>query len=132
MIRKNDSQRKILKGIMTEKKTRLPSLRNHDWKIVKVETRNINELINHITTNNITELNKLIYSVVKLVCDKIGVLSKNMNRNSDPEWEIWLETQIRNLRPQAKTISQRKNAKIWDEKKKVTQVKQTIQLEEIN
>ena len=33
-----------LKRVMSEKKTRLPSLRNQDWKIIKAETEKINEL----------------------------------------------------------------------------------------
>ena len=33
-----------------------------------------------MSTNNITELNELIYAGAKLVCEKIGVLRKNMNR----------------------------------------------------
>ena len=47
--------------------------------------------------------------------------------------EIRLETQIRNLRQQAKMIRQRKTAGIcWDEQRKTTQIKQSIQLKEIN
>ena len=49
-------------------------------------------------------------------------------------WEIRLETQIKNLRKQAKMIKQRKNAGTCrDKKEKVIQKeKMTIQLEEIN
>ena len=48
--------------------------------------------------NNKTELNKLIYAGAKLVCKKIGVPLKSTKKKSKPEWEIRLETQIRNLR----------------------------------
>ena len=107
-----------LKRIMSEKKTRLPSMRNQDWRKDLAETEKINEL-SGISTNNITRLNKLIYDGGKLVCDKIGVPLKNMNRNSKPGWEIRPETWMRNLRQQAKLIRQRNNAGIcWDEKKK--------------
>ena len=62
------------------------------------------------------ELNELIYAVAKLVCDEIGVSQKEYNR------EIRLETQIRNLRHQAKMSRKRKNVEIClDEKKKATQ-----------
>ena len=63
--------------MMSENKTTLSSLRNQDWKIVKVETEKINELLTHNSTNNITELNELIYAGTKLVCEKIGVLQKH-------------------------------------------------------
>ena len=54
-----------------------------------------------------------------------------MNRYSKPEREIRLETQIRNL--QTKMLRRKKNAGIcWDENRKATQVKQTMQLKEIN
>ena len=36
----------IIKRIMSEKKTILPSLRNQDWKTVKVESEKINKYIN--------------------------------------------------------------------------------------
>ena len=45
-----------------------------------------------------------------------------MNRNSKPGWEIRQETQIRNLRKQAKMFRQRKNSGIcWDDKRKTIQ-----------
>ena len=72
----------IIKGILSEKKTTLPSLRNHDWKTVLAETENINKLLIHISMKEITELNELIYLGVKLIWDKISVPLKKTNRNS--------------------------------------------------
>ena len=47
-----------LKRIMSEEKTRLPLLRNQEWKTVKAETeKKMNELT-HIATKNISELIK--------------------------------------------------------------------------
>ena len=110
-----------IKRIMSKKTTTLPSLRNQDKKILKTETEkktNYEHTSQRTTSRNNAEL--------KLVRDKIGVLLKNTNRNSKSGWEIWMETQ-------AKMIRQGKNAGIsWDEKRKATQVKQTIQQEEIN
>ena len=40
----------IIKRIMSEKKTTLPSLRNQDWETVKVETEKINKLLTCIST----------------------------------------------------------------------------------
>ena len=106
---------------MSEMKTRLPSLRNQDWKTVKVETEKVYELSTHISTN-ITELNELIYARAKLVCDKIGVTFKNTNRNSKPGFEIRLGMQIGNLRQQAKMITEEKrwNMLGWKEKSNTT------------
>ena len=67
------------------------------------------------------------------MCEKIGVLRKNTNRNSKLGWEIRLETQIRNLKQQTKMLRLRRNAGIyWDDKSKTTQLEQMILLEEIN
>ena len=73
----NKKRKKInienLKRIVSEKKTRLPLLRNHDWRTVKAETEKIKEFVAHISTNNITELNEQIYAEVDSVYEKIGV-----------------------------------------------------------
>ena len=49
----------IMKRIMSEKKTTVPSLRNQDWRLVKSGTEKVNDLLTNIPTNNITELNDL-------------------------------------------------------------------------
>ena len=57
-----------LKRIMGSEKTTLLSLRNIEWRTVKRETNKINQVLPYISTNNITELNELIYAAKKLVC----------------------------------------------------------------
>ena len=84
---------------MNEKMTTLPSLRNIKWRTVETETEKIKSSSNiYINKKKITELNELIYAGAKLVCEKIGVPLKSMNKKSKPGWEIRLETQLRNLR----------------------------------
>ena len=83
-----------LKRIMNGEKTTLPSLRDIEWRTVKTETEKINQLLTYISTNNITELNELIYAGAKLVCVKIGIPSRSTKKKSKPGWEIRLETQI--------------------------------------
>ena len=114
-------------------KTTLPSLRNIEWRTVKMETNIINQVLLYISTSNITELNELIYAGAKVVCEKIGILLKSTKKKSKPGWEIRLEMQIKNLRKQAKMIKQRKDAGIRKNKKeKARQEKITIRIEEIN
>ena len=62
----------IIKRIISEKKTTLPSLMIEDWKTVKAETEKINKLSTNIFSI-IMELNDLIYSEAKLVSDYIGI-----------------------------------------------------------
>ena len=47
---------------MNSEKTNLPSLRNIEWRALKIETNRINQILPCISTNNITELNLLIYA----------------------------------------------------------------------
>ena len=96
-----------LKRIMNCVKTTLPSLRNIDWRTLKTETNRINQMLPYISTNNISELNDQIYAGAKLVCEKIGVPSKSTKKQSKQGWEIRLETQIKNLRKQAKMVKQK-------------------------
>ena len=57
-------------------KTTLLSLRNIEYRTLKTETNRINQMLPYISTNDITELNDLIYAGVKLVYEKIGVPTK--------------------------------------------------------
>ena len=87
-----------VKRIMCSEKTTLPSLRNIEWKTLKIETNRINHIQPYISINNITELNELIYAGAKLVCEKIGIPSKSTKKQSKPVWEIRLEMQIKSTK----------------------------------
>ena len=102
---------------MNREKTTLPSLRKIEWRTVKTETKNKNNVLPYVLTNNIIKLNVLIYAGAKLVCKKIGIASKNTKNKSKPRWEIRLEPEIKNLRKQVKMIKQRKDAGTWRHKK---------------
>ena len=71
----------------------------------------MNELLTDNSTNNIIELNELIYVRSKLVYDKIVVPLRNSNRNSKSGWEIRLEIKMTNIQ-EAEMIKQRK--KRWN------------------
>ena len=118
---------KNLRRILNSEKTTLPSLRNIEWRIVKAKTNKVSQVLTSIPTNNITDLNELIYAGAKLVCENIGIPSKNLKEKSKPGWEFRLE----NLRKQLKVVKQNKNAEI-NRKEKTTQEKLTVQLEEIH
>ena len=117
---------------MNREKTNEPSLRNIEWRTFKTETNKINQMLPYISTNNITELNVPIYAGAKLVCEKIGIPTKSTKKQSKPGWEIWLETQIKNLRKQAKMVKQKDRGICRNRKEKTTREKITVQLEEIN
>ena len=100
-----------LKRIMKSEKITLPSLRDIEWRTLKIETNKINQTLPYITTNDITELNELIYAGAKLVCEKIGVPSKSTKKQSKPGWEIRLETQIKKT---TKTDQNGKTERSWN------------------
>ena len=69
-----------LKRIMNSVKITLSSLRNIEWRTLKTETNRINQMLPCISTNNISELNDLIYVGAKSECEKIGVPSKSTKK----------------------------------------------------
>ena len=75
-----------VKRIMNSEKTIIASLRNIEWKTLKIKTNKINHILPYITTNNITELNELIYAGAKLVCENIGIPPKSTKKQSKPGW----------------------------------------------
>ena len=104
-----------------------------EWRIVRAETNKVIQVLAYVSTNNIIEINELIYARPKLVCEKIGISSKSTKEKSKPGWEFRLETQIKNLRKQTKMIKHKKDARIIRNKnEKTTREKLTTQLEEIN
>ena len=86
---------------MNSEKTKLPSLRNIESRTLQTETNQINQILPYISTNNITELNELIYT---LVCEKLGISSKSTKEQSKTGWEIRLKRRKKNLRKQAKMV----------------------------
>ena len=80
---------------MNSEKTTLPSLRNIEWRIIRAETNNVNQVLTYISTNNITELNELIQAGAKLFCEKVGIPSETKKEKSKPGWEFRPETQIK-------------------------------------
>ena len=111
-----------VKRTLSSEKIILPSLRNIEWKTLKIETGKINHILPYIATNNIIELNELIYTGAKLVCEKIGIASKSTKKQSKPGWEIRLETQMKKLRKQTRMIKKR-GAEISGKKEPATQGK---------
>ena len=76
-------------------------------------------MLPYIPTNNITDLNKLINAGEKLVCEKIGIPSKSIKKQSKPGWEIQPGMQIKKkLRKQTRMIKKEKRGKNRQHRKK--------------
>ena len=81
---------------MNGEKVSLASVRNTQRRTVKTESEKINQVLPYISTNNITELNELIYTGVKLVCEKIGIpppKKKHKKINGNAEKNVRKQTQ---------------------------------------
>ena len=52
--------------------TRLPSLKECNSRLLKENTKEINQILSTINTNNITETNALMYTGAKLVIELMG------------------------------------------------------------
>ena len=73
-------------------------------------------IVINIPTDNITELNDLIYPGAKLINNKINTSLSNPNRNTKPGWEMKLEVWIKKLREQGKVVRKEKYTKArWNE-----------------
>ena len=122
-----------VKRIMSSEKTILPSLRNIEWKTLKIQTNKINHILPYIPTNNITELNELIYACAKLVCEKMGIPLKSTKKQS----KTGIGNSTWNTNKKTTKTSQndkkKRGAEISGNKKEqATQEKKIVQLEEIN
>ena len=88
----------------------------------------------YIPTNNITELNELIYAGAKLVCEKLGISSKSTKKTV----KTGMENSTGNANNKTMKISQNDLKKkggteiSWTKKEQATQEKIIVQLEEIN
>ena len=79
-----------------------------EWRTLKTETNRINQTLPYISTNNITELNELIYAGVKLECEKIGIPSKSTKKPGGKfDWK-------RRLKKSTKTGLNRKTKISWN------------------
>ena len=76
---------------MNSVKTTLPSLRNIEWRTRKTETNRINQMLPYISTNNISELNDLIYAGAKRCVRKLGSPQKarrnSLNQDGKFDWK---------------------------------------------
>ena len=106
-----------LKRNMNSVKTTFPSLRNIEWRTLKTETNKINQILPYISTNNITELNDLIYAGAKLVCEK------STKKPSKPGSEFRLETQIKESTKTGQNGKAERSWNMWEENGKTTREK---------
>ena len=63
----------------------LPSLKTCDKRIVQTETSKVNNVVQYITTPNITDCNNLLYAVALVVSERLGKIMKGKTKSEKKE-----------------------------------------------
>ena len=83
-------------------KMRILSLKAYNQKKLKEKTREVDELLSKITTNNITETNNLVYAGARLVMELMEAQAPSRpqsgHRPRQPPWKRRLNKQIMDMR----------------------------------
>ena len=83
-------------------RTKIPSLKAYNQKKLKEKTKEVNEILRSVRTNNITESNNLAYAGARLVVElmEIRIHPKNLTKQHQniPPWKKRLEQQLTELR----------------------------------
>ena len=97
--------------MMIEEKEALASLRNQDWRKIKLET----EKLTHYSLISRTERPNLCGK--KSVCYKTGIPQRNPKRNNKAGWKIRIEGKIKKLREQSKLLKKGNDIRTqWNKK----------------
>ena len=81
--------------MLLEEKTRLPSLRSCDRAQLGTEVGKVNEAAKRIETQNITELNSLMYVAAHVTTERMGMLKKRKERKTEePFWKRRIKKSI--------------------------------------
>ena len=84
-----------------EERIRIPTMKTCNHGKLKEKTKEVNEILTSIPTNNITETNRLIYAGARLVVELMDIRIQTQNTNGRhriPPWKKRLETQLLKMR----------------------------------
>ena len=83
-------------------RTRIPSMKSYNQTKLKEKTKEVNDILRLIYTNNITETNNLAYAGARLVVElmEIRIPQNNPSKRqpNQPPWKRRLEKQLTELR----------------------------------
>ena len=102
---------KRLKEIMlSDKKESIPSLKKVNFKKLKEEIDLVNGVIENITTENITEVNHLMYAGANVVAERLGKMRKHSKKGEqkEPWWKRRIEKNIKQWRHDISRIEERR------------------------
>lgn len=81
-------------------------MKSSDRSKLKAEAAMVNEAVKDILTNDITELNSLLYAAVYVVTKRMGMMKEKREKNEEPFWEGRIKRSIENWRKDLSKIEE--------------------------
>ena len=101
-------------------RNRISSLKSCNQKNLKEKTKEVNDILRLIHTNNITETNNLAYAGARLAVElmeiKIPQNSPSKQQPNQPSWKRWLEKQSTELRADLSKLNEMSTSRLLNKK----------------
>ena len=101
-------------------RTRIPSLKSYKQKNLKEKTKEVNDILRLIHTNNITETNNLAYTGARLVVELMEIkIPQNKPSKRQPNqtpWKRRLEKQLTELRADLSKLNEMSAIRLQNKK----------------
>jgi len=85
---------------------KLPNIRHVDKRKITEELKKINEVIEFVPIDSITELNDTFYASVEIVTQK---LAKNRKEYEEPPWKRRLKTRVQEIQKEISRVKEAMN-----------------------
>ena len=92
----------IKKVLKSRTREALPSLKTCDKRIVQTETSKVNNMVQYITTSNITDCDNLLYDVELVVSEWLGKTRKRKGKKKLEKKEPYWKRRIKNKQDRSK------------------------------
>ena len=112
-----EEQQELVKEIRTTRerlqmiREKLSSNRHIDKRKIMIEVKKINDVIEHVPIDNITELNDTFYACAAMVTRK---LAKNWKQKEEQPWKRRLKTKVHEIQQDLSRVIEAKNIKYND------------------
>ena len=116
-----------------EERTKIPTMKAYNHMKLKEKTKEVNEILKSIQTNNITDTNKLIYAGAKMVVELMEIrppTTQNSNGSQKiPPWKKRLEIQLHKMRGDLSKIKEMAKGRMKNESK-IKEMKEKYRIEQ--
>ena len=95
-----------------------PNMRHIERKKLKEEATKVNEILQCVQTDNITDTNKLLKAAGCLVAKRLGIKKKKEKNTKDPWWKKRIKRKIETLRKDLSRLERMKNGELKNKRTK--------------